>query len=155
MRRAAPGLAAGLALAAALLAACSPGLPKGVDRDKLDDGISSAIGDPNTCVLVGARPDGKVLYRYNSHTTCDRKLPACDRPGLQTVDDLLKATARDGQPRMLSCNTAADASRGVGWASGVLPKTHTAYAAAMEGNRAFPGRMIAERLADAFTDAGL
>jgi hypothetical protein len=152
MRRAAVTAAA---LGAVVLTACSPGLPKGVDRDKLDEGISSVVGDPNTCVLLGARTDGKTLYRYNSHTACDRKLPACDHPGLQTLDDLLKATAHDGQPRALSCNTAADGSRGVGWASGVLPKTGTVYAAVMEGNRAFPGRMIAERLADVFTDAGL
>ena len=29
------------------------------------------------------------------------------------------------------------------------------YAADMEGPRAFPGRMIAEKLADAFQDSGL
>jgi hypothetical protein len=147
--------AAVLALAATALCACSPGLPKGVDKDRLDEGVSRAIGDPNTCLLIGRKADGQVLYRYNSHTACDRKLPACDAPVLRTVDDLLKATAKDGQARALSCNTTADASRGVGWASGVLPAKGLVYAAAMEGDRSFPGRMMAERLADAFKDAGL
>ncbi|MDB5450280.1 MAG: hypothetical protein JWQ52_1408 [Phenylobacterium sp.] len=141
-------------LGALALAACSPGLPKGVDKDKLDEAISSRIGDPNTCVLIGRQADGQTVYRYNTHTVCDRKLPACDSKGLRTVDDLLKTTAKDGQARALSCNTTADASRGVGWASGVLAGHGLVYAAMMEGDRAFPGRMMAERLDGAFKAAG-
>ena len=72
------------------------------------------------------------------------------------MEELLKATLKDGQPRQLSCNTQADASRGVGWAYGVIAgNTPMVYAAMMEGDRAFPGRMMAERLAGAFKKAGL
>ena len=147
---------AGLALCAAGLAACSPGLPQGVDETKVHSEISSAIGDPNTCVLIGQQGSGKVVYRYNSHTTCGRSLPTC-AGATQTVDDLLKATAKDGQPRATSCNSVADGSRGVGWASGVLTgkgKGHV-YAAVMEGERSFPGRMMSDRLSRALQDAGL
>jgi hypothetical protein len=152
MRRLA-GLA-GLALAAAL-GACSPGLPKGVDKDRLDQAISDEIGDPNTCVLIGRQGSGQVVYRYNTHTTCDRSLPACDAPGPRTVDALLKATAQDGKPRVLSCSSAPDGSRGVGWASGAIPGRKLAYAAVMEGNRALPGRMMADKMDGALKDAGL
>ena len=66
---------------------------------------------------------------------------------------LLKATAKDGLPRQLSCNTLADASRGVGWASGPIAGTDLVYGAVMEGDRAFPGRMMADRLETAFRRA--
>jgi len=96
-----------------------------------------------------------VVYRYNTRTVCGRTLPACDRPEAQTIEQLLKATVADGQPRMLSCNTAADASRGVGWASGVIEGKGLAYAAVMEGERALPGRIMASKLTSAFRRAGL
>jgi hypothetical protein len=154
--RAAAGL---LVLAAVGLSACSGGLPKGVDEEKVDSEISSAIGDPNTCVLVGEQGSGKIVYRYNTHTACARKLPDCAASGatLQTVDDLLKAVAKDGQPRAMSCNSAADGSRGVGWAAGTLngKGKGLVYAGVMEGDRALPGRIMNERLADALADAGL
>ena len=70
--------------AAALLAACSPGAPKGVDKDQLDAAVSRAIGDPASCLLIAEVPGGRVVYRYNTHTACDRALPACDAPGLNT-----------------------------------------------------------------------
>lgn len=143
------------ALAAAALAACSPDAPKGVDKAQLDEAVSRAIGDPASCLLIAEQAGGRQVYRYNSHSVCAQVLPACDEPGTRTLDQLLAATAKDGRARTLSCNTAADASRGVGWASGVLPKKHLVYAAMMEGPRAFPGRMMADRLARAFTDAGL
>ena len=148
-------LAATLAIATVGLAACGPQAPKGVDKERLDDAVSGAIGDPASCLLI-AEAGGKLVYRYNSHTACARELPACDTPGSRTVDQLLKATLKDRQPRTLSCNTEADASRGVGWASGVIPgKPDLVYAAMMEGQRAFPGRMMADRLARAFKKAGL
>jgi predicted small secreted protein len=153
MRRLAVGPA--LALAAMTLSACAPTAPKGVDKDQLDAAVSRAIGDPASCLLIAEQAGGRQVYRYNTHTACARALPACDGPGTRTLDQLLQATLKDGQPRMLSCNTLADASRGVGWASGVLPARHLAYAAMMEGDRAFPGRMMAERLSRAFQDAGL
>jgi len=152
MRAALTGLTAVLALAG-----CSPSLPQGVDEQKVNDEISSAIGDPNTCVLIGERSSGKVVYRYNTHSTCGRKLPACQGQALQTVGDLLNVTAKDGQTRATSCDSVADGSRGVGWASGPLTGKGRGlvYAAAMEGDRAFPGRMMSERLEDALRDAGL
>jgi hypothetical protein len=73
----------------------------------------------------------------------------------QTINQLLKATLKDGQPRTLSCSSTNDASRGVGWSSGPIPGKGLVYAAMMEGDRAFPGRMMADRLATAFKNAGL
>ena len=146
---------AGAALAALSLAACSPGAPPGVNRDDLDAAVSKAVGDPNTCVLIAEAGSGKVLYRYNSATTCAREFPACDAPGTRKLASLLDVTAKDRQPRALSCNTQADASRGVGWAAGPIAGTELVYAAMMEGERAFPGRMMADRLEGAFRKAGV
>ena len=140
------------------LGACSPGAPKGVDKDTLDAAVSRAIGDPASCLLIAEQGSGKLVYRYNTHTACARPLPACAGAGVtqqQTLDQLLKATLKDGQPRTLSCSSTSDASRGVGWASGPIPGKGLAYAAMMEGDRAFPGRMMADRLSKAFKDAGL
>ena len=143
-----------VALAAMLgLSACSPDAPPGVNRDDLDAAVSKAVGDPATCVLIGKVGSGRLLYRYNTATACDRELPACDVPGVTKVAAVLKATARDSQPRTLSCNSASDASRGVGWAAGPIEGTDLVYAAMMEGDRAFPGRMMADRLAAAFRRA--
>lgn len=144
------------ALAAALLvAACSPGAPPGVDKDALDDAISRGIGDPNTCVLIAERGSGRVLYRYNTATACANPWPACDHPQDIKLETLLQATAKDGRPRELSCYSAEDRSRGVGWASGPVVGKPYVYAAVMEGERAFPGRMMSERLDSAFRRAKL
>jgi len=145
---------AGLALAALSLAACGSRLPKGVNPERLDEAVSDAIGDPNTCVLIGREGSGKVIWRYNTHTACARSLPACDGPGARTVAALLKQTAADGRPRTLSCNSSADASRGVGWASGVIAGRGLTYAAVMEGPRALPGRIMAEKVEGALQDGG-
>jgi hypothetical protein len=146
---------AALTLGALALGACSPGAPKGVDKDQLDAAVSRAIGDPNSCLLIAEQANGKLVYRYNNHTACARTLPSCVGAGQQTVDDLLKATLKDGQTRTLSCSSTADASRGVGWAAGPIPGKGLVYAAMMEGDRAFPGRMMADRLSRSFRDAGL
>jgi hypothetical protein len=139
------------------LAACSPGGPPGVDRHELDAQVSRAIGDPASCLLIAKAGSGRLVYRYNAATTCDRELPACNAQGQAVgktkVARLLEATAKDGQPRQLSCNSTADASRGVGWASGPIAGTDLVYAAVMEGERSFPGRMMAERLNGAFRRA--
>jgi len=154
---------AALAAAGLAIAACGPKLPKGVDPERLDQAVSDAIGDPNTCMLIGRQGSGQVVWRYNTHTTCARSLPACDQPGQRTVEALLQATARDGRPRQSSCNSAADGSRGVGWVSGPIPG-HGAgpgaakglvYAAVMEGQRALPGRIMADKVEGALKDAGL
>lgn len=143
-----------VASAVLALAACGPRLPKGVDPDKLDQAVSDAIGDTQTCMLIGRQGSGEVVWRYNTHTTCGRTLPACDRPGLRTVDDLLKATAKDGQVRTLSCSSLPDGSRGVGWSSGVIAGHGLVYAAVMEGERALPGRIMAEKVEGALQDSG-
>lgn len=153
-RRRPEALVAAAALAVSLTA-CAPGAPPGVEKAELDAQVSRAIGDPNTCVLIGEAGSARVLYRYNTATTCAREYPACDAQGLRQLDDLLEATAKDGRPRMLSCDTRPDASRGVAWASGPIAGTTYVYAAVMEGERAFPGRMIADRLEGAFRRAGV
>jgi hypothetical protein len=150
MRRA----SAALALVVLALAGCGPRLPKGVDAEKLDSSVSAAIGDPQTCVLIGRQRSGDVVWRYNTHTTCARSLPACDAPTTRAVGDLLKATAKDGQPRTLSCDSSPDGARGVAWASGPIAGHPLVYAAVMEGQRALPGRIMAEKLEGALQDAG-
>lgn len=143
-----------LAITALAVAGCAPKAPDGVDKAKLDAAVSKAIGDPSTCVLI-AEAGGRQVYRYNTHIACGRVLPSCVASGTQTVADLLKQTAADREPRMASCDSLADGSRGVGWASGPIEGKPLVYAAMMEGDRAFPGRMMAARLARAFKDAGL
>ncbi|HEX3887630.1 MAG TPA: hypothetical protein VHW05_09045 [Phenylobacterium sp.] len=149
--RAAPALA----LIALGLAACSPGAPKGVDKDRLDAAVSDAIGDPDTCLMIAEQPSGKVVYRYNTASTCDRKLPSCQGAGQQKLKDLLAAAAKDGQRRELSCLTTADASRGVSWLAAPIPGKGLVYAAVMEGTRTFPARMMADRLEPRLKDVGL
>jgi hypothetical protein len=148
-----PRVLALAAAAALVMTACSPTAPPGVDRDELDAAVSRAIGDPNTCVLIAKAGSSRALYRYNTATACAREFPACDGAGTRKLKDLLEATAKDRRVRTLSCNTQADASRGVGWASGPIAGTDLVYAAMMEGDRAFPGRMMADRLETAFRRA--
>jgi hypothetical protein len=151
--RAAPALP--VLILACALAACAPNAPEGVSKDKLDEAVGSAIGDPATCVLIAERPSGKVVYQFNNHIACGRQLPACDGKTTQTVQQVLKATLADGQPRLASCTWPNDPSKGISWASGQIPGKDLDYAALMEGQRALPGRMIAERLEGAFKTAGV
>jgi hypothetical protein len=127
----------------------------GVSKDRLDQAVSDAIGDVATCVMMAEKASGKVVYRYNTATVCARQLPSCEGPGRMTVKALLEATVKDGKPRQLSCSTTPDNSRGVAWASGLLPQSGIAYAAVMEGTRTFPGRMMADRLEPRLADLGL
>ncbi len=150
-----PRITAIVSLAALTLGACTSGAPKGIDKTRLDAAISRAVGDPATCVLIAEQATGKVVYRYNSHTTCGRSLPACDSPGERTVGDLVTLTIKDGQSRALSCYTRSDSSRGVGWSAAPLAGKGLVYAAVMEGERSFPGRMMSDRLARAFASVGL
>jgi hypothetical protein len=142
-------------LLSAAVAACSPGAPPGVDKAVLDEAISRAVGDPNSCVLIGERGSGRVLYRYNSATACAREWPACDRPQATKLSKVLEATAKDGKVRELSCYTMPDRSRSVGWSAGPIPGKPLVYAAMMEGDRAFPGMMMTDRLETAFRRAKL
>jgi hypothetical protein len=119
--------------------------------------VSKAIGDPNSCLLIAEAGSGKLLYRYNTHTACDRELPSCEaviREAAKTkVGQLLNRTAQTHAVVQLSCDSEPDGSRGVGWAAGPIAGTDLVYAAVMEGDRTFPGRMMAERLEGAFRRA--
>lgn len=142
-----------------ILTACSPKLPEGVDAAALDEAVARAVGSPSTCVVVEKR-DGGVVYRYGTHTTCARSLPACDAPGVTTIQTQLDA-ARTGKVRTASCDTAADASRGVAWASGPLPvltgksDRRMVYAVFMESGDALSGLETKRRLEAAFERVGL
>lgn len=141
------------------LAACSPTL-KGVDESALQDSVSRAIGDPSTCVLL-VDSKAHILWRYGTHMTCARDLPACDKAGdTQTIEDVARRAAR-GEQAAISCPSSPDGLRSVGWASGPVQSSPHAkhppmfFAALMEGERALPGREITARLNDAFSEAGL
>jgi hypothetical protein len=136
----------GFLLLGLTLAACSPDAPPGVDKIVLDEAVSRAVGDPNTCVLIAEKDSGRVVYRYNTATACAREFPACEGPAAVTTGDVLKATVKDGKLRELSCYTLPDRSRSVGWSAGPIPGKPLVYAAMMEGDRAFPGMMMSDRL---------
>jgi hypothetical protein len=136
-----------------LLAACAPKAPKGVERASLDEAVARAIGDPSTCVMMAEAPSGRVVYRYGSHVTCGRKLPMCEGESEYAVSNLLRA-ASHGIVAADSCPTVADGSRTVGWAAGPA-RPGLVYAAVMEGERALPGRVMADRLQVAFRRAGV
>lgn len=147
------GRAAALFLSAAILSACAPGAPEGVEKAKLDDAVGRAIGDPGSCVLIG---DGdKVVYRYGTNVVCGRKLPACDDPGLRTVADLLDAAPTAGQPQTASCRSNPEGTRIVAWAAGPVEGRDLVFAAVMEGDQVPPGIVIADKLKAAFSRAGL
>jgi hypothetical protein len=154
LRVSVPVLAVGV-----VLAACAPKPPEGVDAAALDEAVARAVGSPSTCVVVEKR-EGGVVYRYGTHTTCARSLPACDAPGLTTIQVQLDA-ARTGKVRTASCDTAAAASRGVAWASGPLPvltgkpDRQMVYAVFMESGDALSGLETKRRLEAAFEKAGL
>ena len=137
----------------ALLTGCAPQAPEGVDKAVLDEAISQAIGDPGTCVLIGKA--GDVVYRYGSHVICGRQLPACDAPGLRTVDQLLGQAPTSGDPKTASCRSNPERTRIVAWAAGPVKGRDLVYAAVMEGDLVPPGIIIADKLDDAFVEAGL
>ena len=145
-------------LALCALAACAPKLPDGVDQAALVEAVARAVGSPSTCVVV-ERAEGGTVYRYGTHTTCARSLPACDAPGVTTIDAQLEA-ARKGVARTASCDTAEAASRGVAWASGPLPvldgkpDRKMVYGVFMEGADALSGREAKRRLEAAFAKSG-
>lgn len=148
------------ALAACLaLGACAKGIP-GIDDTALSDAVGKAIGDPSTCVIVATK-SGDVAWRYGTHMTCARELPACDEAGTKVTVEALAKSAAEGDERAISCPSTPDGLRSVGWATGSVQtgegKTHEplVYAAVMEGERALPGREIKLRLENALADAGL
>ncbi|CAN7460445.1 hypothetical protein LJR164_003042 [Phenylobacterium sp. LjRoot164] len=145
---------AALGLSAAVLAACSPAAPKGVDKAVLDEAVSRAIGDPGTCVLIAE--GGRTVYQYGTHVVCGRALPSCEGAGVQTLEQLLKATSPEAERQTASCRSNPEGSRIVAWASGpVEGRPGMTYAAVMEANEAPPGIVIADKLTAAFARAGL
>jgi hypothetical protein len=144
-------IAAGLSLV--ILSACAPGAPAGVDKAVLDDAVSRAIGDPNTCVLIAEQGSGKVVYRYNSAGACRAEWPTCEGQAVRSATALAATAAKSGAVVAASCLSAP--GRTVAWAAGPIAGKPLAYAAVMEGERSFPGRMMADRLAKAFKKAGL
>ena len=144
------------ASAALALTACGAPAPKGISHDLLETAINGAIGDPNTCVLIGDAKSGRVVYQFGSHVSCGRAWPGCDGGADRTTDALLKSTIRGGPPVRSSCPSNADGSRGVGWAAGFIGgHPELAYAATMEGKSTPPGVIIADKLETAFKAAGL
>jgi hypothetical protein len=140
------------------LAACSKGA-EGIDNYALTDAVGAAIGDPNTCVLLVTN-QGEVAWRYGTHMTCARSLPACDDAGTKITVEALGKLAAAGDERAISCPSLPDGSRSVAWATGPAPRKNAAheplsYAAVMEGERALPGREIKIRLEDALAEGGL
>lgn len=145
--------AAALGVSAAILAACAPGAPAGVEKAKLDEAVSRAIGDPGTCVLIG--DGGKVVYRYGTNVICGRKLPTCADSGVQTVAELLAVAPTSGLPKTASCRSNPEGTRIVAWAAGPIEGSDHVFAAVMEGDEVPPGVIIADKLKTAFARAGL
>jgi hypothetical protein len=122
----------------------------------LDRAVATAIGDPDTCLLIADRASGKVLYQYGAPFNCIRGLPACDRPGYMSAKQALPLAATPGG-RKASCPSNPDGSRMVGWAEGKAASQtrDLVYSAMMEGQTALPGHEMNARLYDAFQKAGL
>lgn len=138
-----------------LLAACAPGLPKGVSQSRLEAALDDKVGDPNTCVLIGRAGDGKLVYRYGTHVVCGQAWPTCQGSNLVTADALLPQVARSRSASNLSCPTQPAGDRSVGWSSGpVEGHADLVYVAVMEGPTAPPGMIVAEHVASALRTAG-
>lgn len=144
----------------ALLAACEPGGPKGVDSDRLTTEIGGAIGDPATCVLIVEKGSGKLVYRYGTPLRCARPLPSCSGPQ-QINTERLAELAAAGDARTVSCDAGPEGADRVGWASGPVEKSegstygNLAYAAVMVGPSVLPGREIKVRLEAAMKRGGM
>ncbi len=139
--------------AAALSFACTPAAPEGLDITVLDREIGQRIGGPSTCVLVAEQASGRIVYRYGLSTACERTLPTCQGSSTETVQDLLGRMGTPAVAVVASCPTTSDGSRSVGWSAGPVAGRDLVFAAVMEGPRALPGRVMAERLAGAFAAA--
>ena len=134
-------------LSAAVLTSCAPKPPSGVDERALIEAIGEAIGDPGTCVVLAQAKTGKVIWQYQALTQCSTPVPSCEGSGIRTTDDLARATALGGPSVRSGCQN-------VSWASGPTPRADVIYAAMMQGKRAMPGIVMADRLDQAFKDTG-
>lgn len=153
-RRLAPPFA--LAGVLALAAGCAPSLPKGVDPVALEAAIDNAVGDPNTCVLIGQARTGRLAWRYGSHVTCGKVWPACNGTEARTVEGLLKTAGREGAEIQASCPSNPDRSRTVAWAAGPVPgRADLVFTAVMEGSKTPPGVVVGDKLRSALKRGGL
>jgi hypothetical protein len=132
----------------AVLAACAPSGPKGVDPDVLAQAVGEAVGDPGTCVVLAERESGKVVWRSAKSYVCGRTLPSCVAPTETSVEGLAKRVAKTGGVLMTGCSN-------VSWSAGPTRREDIVFAAVMQGERALPGIEIARRLDKAFERAGL
>lgn len=143
------------------LAACQPPAPKGVQAQALQDAVSDAIGDPNTCVVIVEKGSGAVVWRFGDFTTCATSRPACDGAAATLTTDELSKLAAAGDARTTSCNASGEGGDRVGWASGPITPSpgaqygDLAYAANMQGPSVLPGREIKARVESAFKKAGM
>lgn len=149
------GAVLALTTAAMLGFACAPASPEGLDTTVLDREIGQRIGDPSTCVLVAEQASGQIVYRYGLSTACERALPTCRGSSTETLQDLLGRLGTPAAPVATSCPTTSDRSRSVGWTAGPVAGHDLVFAAVMEGQRALPGRVMADRLVGAFAVASL
>ena len=141
---------------AALTAACAPSLPKGVDPVALEAALDDAVGDPNTCVLVGQARTGRRVWRYGSHGTCGKVWPACNGTEARTVEGLLKTAGREGAEIRASCPSTTDRSRSVAWAAGPVPgQPDLVFTAVMEGDKTPPGVVVGDKVRAALLRGGL
>jgi hypothetical protein len=151
-----PALAAAILSLAALAAGCAPPLPRGVDPLALEAALDDAVGDPNTCVLVGQARTGRLVWRYGSHGTCGKVWPACNGVEARTVEGLLRTAGREGAEIRASCPSNADRSRSVAWAAGPVPgQPDLVFTAVMEGAKTPPGVVVGDKVRSALQRGGL
>ncbi|MCA3186515.1 MAG: hypothetical protein IM650_10935 [Phenylobacterium sp.] len=145
-----------LAATLALVAACSPPLPSGVDPDALKAAVGDAVGDPNTCVLIAEAGTGRIVWRYGSSRSCGTAWPACSGTEVRTVEQLMKTAGREGAEIWASCPSNADRSRTVAWAAGPVPgRPELVFTAVMEGAKTPPGIVLGDKLRGALERGGL
>lgn len=156
MSLARPGLAAAALSLAVLAAGCAPSLPRGVDSVALEAALDDAVGDPNTCVLVGQARTGRLVWRYGSHGTCGKVWPACNGTEARSVEALLKTAGREGAEIWASCPSNPDRSRTVAWAAGPVPgRPDLVFTAVMEGAKTPPGVVVGDKVRSALQRGGL
>jgi len=131
----------------AVLGACAPKLPEGVDDYALQEAVAASIGDASTCVVLLDKETGRKVWSHGALTACAAEWAACTRPGTQAVEDLAREAVK-GAVVMTGCES-------VSWAAGPVGESSLVYGAVMRGERALPGREIARRLEGVFKRAGL
>ncbi len=147
MRSNAPLKAAVILVCGVALASCAPKPPSGVNEEALWNALGDAVGDPNTCVVLAQAKTGKVIWKYQALNECGRDLPTCSTAGNRTAIDLAKLVAGNGASVTEGCSN-------VSWAAGPTPRTGVVYSAVMQGGRALPGMIIADKLENVFKATG-